>query len=48
MTFQVDGSQSEVNKKLELWQETLESKGFRLGITKTKYMRRDFGTTHEK
>jgi hypothetical protein len=34
-----------VNQKLELWQETLESKGFRLSRTKTKYMRYDLGTT---
>jgi hypothetical protein len=34
---------------LEVWQETLESKGFRLGRTKTKYMRYDFNTTaHEE
>jgi hypothetical protein len=32
-----------------LWQETLESKGFRLSRTKTEYMRCDFGTTtHEE
>jgi hypothetical protein len=31
---------------LELWQETLESKGFRLSRTKTEYMRCDFDTTH--
>jgi hypothetical protein len=37
-----------VNRKLELWRETLESKGFRLSTTKTKYMKCDFGTTHEK
>ena len=34
-----------MNQKLELWRETLESKGFRLSRTKTKYMRCDFGTT---
>ena len=34
-----------MNQKLELWQETLESKGFRLSRTKTEYMRCDFGTT---
>ena len=27
-----------MNQKLELWRETLESKGFRLSRTKTKYM----------
>ena len=34
-----------MNQKLELWRETLESKGFRLSRTKTKYIRCDFGTT---
>ena len=34
-----------VNQKLELWRETLESKGFRHSKTKTEYMRRDFDTT---
>ena len=39
----VDESQAGVNRKLELWQQTLESKGFRLNRTKTEYMRCDFG-----
>ena len=30
----VDESQVEVNRKLELWRQTLESKGFRLSRTK--------------
>jgi hypothetical protein len=34
-----------VNRKLELWRQTLESKGFRISRTKTEYMRYDFGTT---
>ena len=34
-----------MNQKLELWQETLESKSFRLSRTKTEYMRYDLGTT---
>ena len=38
-------SRTGVNQKLELWWETLESKGFRLSRTKTEYMRCDFGTT---
>ena len=41
----VDESRTGVNQKLELWRETLESKGFRLSRTKTEYMRCDFGTT---
>ena len=43
----VDESRTGVNQKLELWRETLESKGFRgfrLSRTKTEYMRCDFGT----
>ena len=39
----VDESQVGVNRKLELWRQTLESKGFRLSRTKTEYMRCDFG-----
>jgi hypothetical protein len=41
-------SQAGVNKKLELWRETLESNGFGISRTSTKYMRCDFGTTHEE
>uniref|UniRef100_K3Y0J0 Reverse transcriptase domain-containing protein n=1 Tax=Setaria italica TaxID=4555 RepID=K3Y0J0_SETIT len=45
----VDESRAGVNRKLELWREILESKGFRLSRTKTEYMRCDFGTTtHEE
>ena len=44
----VDESQAGVNRKLELWRQTLESKGFWVNRTKTEYMRCDFGnTTHE-
>ena len=39
----VDESQAGVNRKLELWQQTLESTDFRLSRTKTEYMRCDFG-----
>jgi Reverse transcriptase (RNA-dependent DNA polymerase) len=35
-------SRIEVDHKLELWRETLESKGFRLNKTKTEYMRCQF------
>ena len=45
----VDESQAGVNRKLELWRETLESKGFRVSRAKTEYMRCDFGNaTHEE
>ena len=44
----VDESQAGVNRKLELWRQTLESKGFRLSRTKTEYMRCDFdGVAHK-
>ena len=45
----VDESQARVNRKLELWRQTLESKGFRVSRTKTEYMICDFGNaTHEE
>jgi hypothetical protein len=37
-----DESRVGINRKLELWRQTLESKGFRLSRTKTEYMRCDF------
>jgi hypothetical protein len=45
----VNESHAEINWKLELWQETLESKSFRLSRTKPKYMTCNFSTsTHEE
>uniref|UniRef100_A0A0A9HNU0 Reverse transcriptase domain-containing protein n=1 Tax=Arundo donax TaxID=35708 RepID=A0A0A9HNU0_ARUDO len=45
----VDDSRTEVNKELELWRQTLESKGFRLSRTKTEYIRCGFSATrHEE
>jgi hypothetical protein len=45
----VDDSRAGVNRKLELWRHTLESKGFRLSRAKTEYMRCDFSATrHEE
>ena len=41
----VDDSRTGVNRKLELWRQTLESKGFRLSRTKTEYMMCSFSTT---
>jgi Reverse transcriptase (RNA-dependent DNA polymerase) len=38
----IDESRIRVNQKLELWRQTLESKGFRLSRTKTEYMRYQF------
>jgi hypothetical protein len=40
----IDESREGVNRKLELWHQTLESKGFRIIRTKIEYMRCDFGT----
>ena len=38
-----------VTRKLELWGQTLESKGFKLSRTETEYMRCGFNTTkHEE
>uniref|UniRef100_A0A8I6Z2Z9 Reverse transcriptase domain-containing protein n=1 Tax=Hordeum vulgare subsp. vulgare TaxID=112509 RepID=A0A8I6Z2Z9_HORVV len=44
----VDDSRTGVNRKLELWRQTLESKGFRLSRTKTKYMRCSFSATRHE
>ncbi|CAO1939222.1 unnamed protein product [Urochloa humidicola] len=44
----VDESRSGVNRKLELWKHTLESKGFRLSRTKTEYMMCDFSATEHE
>ena len=38
----VDESRDGVNAKLERWWETLESKGFKITRTKTKYMNCNF------
>ena len=44
----VDKSRARVNRKLELWRRTLESKGFRLSRTKTEYMMCDFSVTRHE
>ncbi|KAG2551901.1 hypothetical protein PVAP13_9KG445085 [Panicum virgatum] len=44
----VDESRTGVNRKLELWRRTLESKGFRLSRTKIEYMICDFSTTRHE
>ena len=41
----VDNSRAGVNRKLELWRQTLESKGFRLSRTEIEYMMCCFNTT---
>ncbi|KAG2618147.1 hypothetical protein PVAP13_3NG258212 [Panicum virgatum] len=44
----VDESRAGVNRKLELWRRTLESKGFKLSRTKTEYMMCDFSATRHE
>ena len=44
----IDESRARVNRKLELWRRTLESKGFRLSRTKTEYMMCDFSATRHE
>ena len=34
----IDETRGGVNDKLEVWRQTLESKGFRLSRSKTKYL----------
>jgi hypothetical protein len=34
----VDKSREGVNRKLEIWRQTLKSNGFRISMTKTEYM----------
>ena len=38
----VDKTRAEVNAKLKLWRQTLESRGFRLSRAKTEYMEYKF------
>ncbi len=38
----VDDTMTGINRKLELWRHSLESKGFKISRTKTEYMRCDF------
>jgi hypothetical protein len=42
MVVLVDETTAGMNRKLELWRQTPESKGFRLSRTKTEYMRCSF------
>ncbi|KAG2631849.1 hypothetical protein PVAP13_2NG049401 [Panicum virgatum] len=44
----VDESRAGVNRKLELWRCTLESKGFRLSRTNTEYMMCDFSASRHE
>ena len=44
----VNESRAGVNRKLEQWRRTLESKGFRLSRTKTEYMMCDFSASRHE
>ncbi|KAK9118568.1 hypothetical protein Scep_016661 [Stephania cephalantha] len=44
----VDETKDGVNRKLELWRNTLESKGFKLSRTKTEYMHCEFRNTRHR
>ena len=44
----VDESKAGVNRKLELWRRTLESKDFRFSRTKTEYMMCDFSASRHE
>jgi hypothetical protein len=44
----VDESREGINRKLELWKYTLESKGFRLSRTKIEYMMCVFSATRHE
>ena len=44
----VDESRAGVNRKLELWRRTLESKGFRLSRTKTEYIMCNFSASRHE
>jgi hypothetical protein len=38
----IDENMIELDQKLKMWRQILESKGFRLSMTKTEYMRCNF------
>ncbi|KAK9093332.1 hypothetical protein Syun_028243 [Stephania yunnanensis] len=44
----VDETKDGVNRKLELWRNTLESKGFKLSRMKTEYMHCEFRNTRHR
>ena len=43
----VDEHREGVNRKLELWRQTLETKGFKLSRTKTEYMYCRFNSSNQ-
>ena len=44
----IDESRQGVNDKLEVWRQTLESKGFRLSWTKTEYLKCKFSDSRQE
>ncbi|KAM3305906.1 hypothetical protein P3S67_012775 [Capsicum chacoense] len=44
----IDETRAGVNEKLEVWRQTLESKGFRLSRSKTKYMECKFSEVRQE
>lgn len=44
----IDETCGGVNVKLEIWRQTLESKGFRLSKTKTRYLEYKFSDVTHK
>jgi hypothetical protein len=44
----IDENMIELDQKLKMWRQILESKGFRLSMTKTEYMRCQFSGDNSK
>ncbi|XP_061342559.1 uncharacterized protein LOC133288765 [Gastrolobium bilobum] len=44
----IDENKDDVNRKLELWRSTLESKGFTLSRIKTEYLKCEFSLTRDE
>ncbi len=44
----IDETRGGVNDKLEVWRQTLESKGFRLSRSKTEYLECKFNGSREQ
>ena len=44
----IDETRGEVNDKLEIWRQTLDSKGFWLSRTKTEYLECKFGDVSQE
>ena len=44
----VNGIRSEINAKLEIWQDNVESKNFQLSMTKIEYIEYKFSKSRNK